>query len=96
MHRVLFNSPAKYICVIRNPKDVCVSYYIFYNMWPDVPKLEFDQFFEYFIEGCLPFGDYFQAIRSAWQYRHYNNVLLLSYEEMRTNFRSIIHKFRFF
>ncbi len=95
MHRVSYSPLAKYICVIRNPKDVCISYYIFYNMWPDVPKLEFDEFFEYFIEGYLPFGDYFEALRSAWQRRHYENVLLISYEEMRTDFRLVIHKVSF-
>jgi hypothetical protein len=92
INRISYNSQAKYICVIRNPNDVCVSYYLLYNMWPDVPKLEFDQFFEYFIEGCLPFNGYFQALRLVWQRRHYNNVLLVSYEEMRTDFRSAIQK----
>jgi hypothetical protein len=92
MNRISYNAQAKYICVIRNPNDVCVSYYLLYSMWPDVPKLEFDQFFEYFIEGYLPFNGYFQALRSVWQRRNYDNVLLVSYEEMRTDFRSMIPK----
>ena len=96
INKVPYSALAKYICVIRNPKDVCVSYYIFYNMWPDVPKLEFNQFFDYFIDGYLPFGDYFTALRSAWNQRHCPNVLLISYEEMRTNFRSVIHKVSFY
>lgn len=94
MHRVPYNPHAKYICVIRNPKDVCVSYYIFYNMWPDVPKLEFDRFFECFIKGYLPFGSYFEALQSVWQRRHLDNVLIVSYEEMQTEFRSMIQKVR--
>ncbi|CAF2093990.1 unnamed protein product [Rotaria magnacalcarata] len=92
MDRVPYNSLAKYICVIRNPKDVCISYYVFYNMWSDVPKLDFDRFFEFFLEGYLPFGNYFEALRSAWQRSHYSNVLLVSYEEMRTDFQPVIHK----
>lgn len=92
MHRIPYSSLAKYIAVIRNPKDVCISYYIFYNMWPDVPKLDFNEFFECFIEGYLPFGDYFEALRSAWKHRHYDNVLLVTYEEMRTEFQSVIEK----
>ncbi|UJR19562.1 hypothetical protein I4U23_022692 [Adineta vaga] len=90
--RVPYHPLAKYICVIRNPKDVCVSYYIFYNTWGDVPKLEFDEFFKYFIEGRLPFNDYFEVLRAAWQRRNTNNVLLVSYEEMQTDFTSIITK----
>jgi hypothetical protein len=92
MNRVPYNSLAKYICLIRNPKDVCVSYYVFYNMWPEVPKLRFDEFFEYFIEGRLPFNDYFEVLRSAWQWRTHNNVLLIAYEDMRSHFSAAIHK----
>lgn len=95
IHRVPYNSLSKYICVIRNPKDVCISYFIFYNMWPDVPKLDFDKFFKYFLEGYLPFGNYFEALQSAWQRRHCENVLLISYEEMRTGFQSVIQKVSF-
>ena len=92
LDRISNNPQAKYICVIRNPNDVCVSYYLLYSSWPDVPKLDFNQFFEYFLEDCLPFNGYFQSLRSAWQRRHYDNVLLVSYEEMRTEFRSVIQK----
>ena len=90
--RVPYHPLAKYICVIRNPKDVCVSYDIFYKTWGDVPKLEFEQFFEYFIDGRLPFNDYFQVLQSAWQRRNDNNVLLVSYEEMRSDLQSVICK----
>ena len=96
MNRVPYNPQAKYICVVRNPKDVCVSYYIFYNMWGDVPKLGFDQFFEYFMKGCLPFNDYFEGLRLAWQRRSDQNVLFLCYEEMRTDHRAVIEKVSFF
>jgi hypothetical protein len=92
MDRVPYHPLAKYICVVRNPNDVCVSYYFFYNTWGDVPKLEFEQFFQYFIEGRLPFNDYFEVLRSTWQRRNDDNVLLVSYEEMRTDLRSLIGK----
>jgi hypothetical protein len=90
--RVPYHPLAKYICVIRNPKDVCVSYYMLYNSWGDVPKLGFDQFLHYFIEGRLPFSDYFDVLRSTWQRRNDRNVLLVSYEEMRDDLRSAICK----
>ena len=90
LDRVPDNPSAKYICVIRNPKDVCVSYFVFYNMWPEVPKLPFDQFFEAFMKGHLPFNDYFEVLRSVWQRRYRSNVLMISYEEMRTDTRSSV------
>ncbi|CAF0973550.1 unnamed protein product [Didymodactylos carnosus] len=92
MDRVSNHPLAKYICVIRNPKDVCVSYYVFYNMLGEVPKLEFDQFFQYFIDGRLLLNDYFEVLRSTWQRRNEDNVLLVSYEDMRTDLRSVICK----
>jgi hypothetical protein len=92
LDRVPHHPLAKYICVIRNPKDVCISYHLLYNTWGDVPKLDFDQFFQCFIEGRLPFNDYFDVLQSAWQRSDAPNVLLVSYEGMRTDFRSMIGK----
>lgn len=90
--RVPFHSQAKYICVVRNPKDVCISYFIFYNTWGDVPKLDFNQFFEHFIKGYLPFNDYFEGLRLVWQRRHDKNVLFLCYEQMRSDLSAVITK----
>lgn len=90
--RLRYSSAAKYVCIIRNPKDVCVSYYLFYKHWPEMPKLTFDEFVDCFIEGNLPFGDYFSSVQAAWNYRHRNNVLILSYEDLRTNTESTIRK----
>lgn len=92
--RVPYHSSAKYICVIRNAKDVCVSYFFFYNSWGDVKKLDFDDFVESFLDGHLPFNDYFAGLRSMWEHQHAPNVFLVSYEEMRTDLRTVIEKAR--
>ncbi|CAF4739932.1 unnamed protein product [Rotaria sp. Silwood1] len=78
MNRIPYNSQAKYICVIRNPNDVCVSYYTFYNTWGGVHRLNFDEFFELFIQGRLPFNDYFECLRLTWERRNDPNVLLVA------------------
>ena len=50
------NSPAKYIYVIRNPKDVFVSaYYFGQKVFPDVVS-PWDQFIDQFISGNIFFG----------------------------------------
>lgn len=92
MDRLSFNSQAKYICIIRNPNDVCVSFYSLYSMWADVPKLNFNQFFECFIQEYLPFNGYFHHLTSIWKYKNYPNVLLVSYEQIKTDFQTTIHK----
>ncbi len=44
-----YNKKAQYLCVLRNPKDVCVSYYYHTRHWP---HYEFDRdFHEYFSIG---------------------------------------------
>ncbi|CAF3957607.1 unnamed protein product [Rotaria sp. Silwood2] len=92
MNRIPYNSQAKYICVIRNPKDVCVSYYAFYNTWGGVHRLNFNEFFERFIQGRLPFHDYFECLQLTWERRNDANVLLVSYEEMKSDIQTVIQK----
>ncbi|CAF3151896.1 unnamed protein product [Rotaria sp. Silwood2] len=92
MNRIPYNSQAKYICVIRNPKDVCVSYYAFYNTWGGVHRLNFNEFFERFIQGRLPFNDYFECLQLTWERRNDANALLVSYEEMKSDIQTVIQK----
>ena len=90
--RVPHHPRAKYICVIRNPRDVCVSFYVFYNTWAMTYPLDFNEFFEVFIQGRLPFNDYFECLRLTWERRHNTNVLLVSFEEMKNDVRIVIQK----
>ncbi|KAG8158366.1 hypothetical protein JTE90_022058, partial [Oedothorax gibbosus] len=53
----------KYICVSRNPKDCCVSFFYHYKL---LYSLDFDHFFEMFIEGRVNFGDYFDHLK-IWE-----------------------------
>jgi hypothetical protein len=82
--RVPFNDKAKYIYVIRNPKDVVNSFYHhtrgywFYN-WKDG---KFNQFFDIWMRGEHDFGDYFEHLRGWLPAAKLPNVLLLRYEDM--------------
>jgi len=85
---------AKYIYVARDPRDACVSYFHFIKdgiggqEWIDDGS--FDQFFEEFLQGDLPYGDYFDHIKGFWLHRHDSNVLFLTYEEMQRDPRKCI------
>lgn len=85
---------AKYVCVIRHPKDVCVSYYHFLGkMLAKQPtKCSFDAFFEDFINGAVSYGDYFDHLKSVWRLKDNANVCLTSYEEIRQDLRAVIRK----
>ena len=61
---------AKYIYVTRNPKDCCVSY--FHHM-KSIPghgfNGTFDEFFEFFINGNIDYGDYFDNLLGWYEHR---------------------------
>ena len=78
------STPCKYIYVARNPKDVAVSYfhhYIGFKYTPGGPSWE--DFFQWFINGDMAFGDYFDHVLSWWAHRNDENVLFLKYEDMK-------------
>ena len=57
-------TPGKYINVVRNPKDVVVSFYHHYLTLPFYPHYEWNEFFELFMKGDVEFGDYFDHVLS--------------------------------
>jgi hypothetical protein len=94
LDRAPYNSQAKYICLSRNIKNVCVSFYHHikararFNFEADT----FDKYFELFITGEVPHGDYFDHLFSIWNHRNDSNVLFLVYEQTQQDIRSTIKK----
>ena len=78
-------TPCKYVYVVRNPKDVAVSFYFHYQRSHIIPgaNLEWNLFFRNFIYGNLDFGDYFDHVLSWWVHKDDENVLFLTFEEMK-------------
>ena len=75
--------PCKYIYVARNPKDVSVSMYHFYqahNIFP--PNTTWSDFFQTFINGSLPYGSWFDHVLGWWAYKDDHNVHFIKYEDM--------------
>lgn len=74
---------------MRNAFDCCVSYY------HHVLELEaksagksiyrFETYFEDFIKGVIPFGDYFDTVQSWYERRNDPNVLFLTYEGLKVD-----------
>lgn len=78
---------AKYIVVLRNAKDACVSFYYHQRMFPayEFEGRSFHEFFPYWLEGETDCGDYFDWVLSWWKQRHNPNILFLLYEDMKMN-----------
>ena len=68
-------SPAKYIYVARNPKDVAVSMYYHASA---IKSFEFtgdwNVFYEYYISGKAEGGSWFNHILEWWKHRGMYNV----------------------
>ena len=63
---------------------MAVSYFhhfIGFKYVPGGPLWE--DFFQWFLSGDVPFGDYFDHVLSWWAHHADNNVLFLKYEEMK-------------
>ena len=84
------DTPGKYIYVVRNPRDVAVSYFHHDRAIPFYPLYEWSDYFEMFMRGDLDFGDYFDHVLSWWAHKDDDNVLFLKYEDMKKNLPSAV------
>ncbi|XP_053565250.1 sulfotransferase 6B1 [Bombina bombina] len=74
----------KMLVVFRNPKDAAVSYFHFYNNNPVLPNYSsWDVFFQHFISGKVFWGSYFDHAVVWNKHIDDENVLLLTFEEMK-------------
>jgi hypothetical protein len=79
----------------RNPWEVCLSYYRNIKEAPEVfgfQNANFDDFVNCFVNGITPFGDYFDHIISWFSQRDRNNILFLTYEQLKSNHREYVIK----
>lgn len=74
---------------MREPKDLCVSYYFYLKMAHNF-KIDFEDFCELFMNDALPLGSVFHHYLDFWNKRHEPNYLILRYEEMLANPRKAI------
>ena len=78
-------SPAKYIYIARNPKDVMVSYYYHHLSGKGTHDFSgtWDIFFTLFMNGEVIYGSWFDHVLEWWKHKDDPNVLFLKYEDIR-------------
>lgn len=89
----IHTTKGKVIYLMRNPRDVLVSGYYFWNFvkFVENPK-SLQEYFESFLDGNVVYGSWFEHIRGWLSLRDQKNFLLLSYEELKQDTRSTIEK----
>jgi Sulfotransferase domain len=77
---------ARYICVVRDPKDVVVSSYHFHEGWRFEPgAISIDDFAREFFICRERKRSYWYHVASWWEQRNRSDVLILSYEDMKAD-----------
>ncbi|KAK9718751.1 Sulfotransferase domain [Popillia japonica] len=85
------NRKSKIIHVVRNPKDVCVSFYHHTKIFPNL-YVSMEEYFDKFISDKFLYSPYWNGVLSYWNKRHLPNVLIIRYEDMVNDLPSIIHQ----
>ncbi|NXI50180.1 ST6B1 Sulfotransferase, partial [Chloroceryle aenea] len=74
------------LLLIRNPKDVATSFYHFSNVLPTLPSYDtWDDFFVAFMTKKMAWGSYFEYLSSWNKYADDENVMTITYEELKEN-----------
>lgn len=75
----------RYIYVTRNPYDCAVSFYHFIKGFTlkTVTDVSFEKFLSMFLAGKVIYGDYFDHLLPWYEHRADENVLFLTYEQLK-------------
>ena len=76
-------TPAKYIYVMRNPKEVCVSLWYHYNMILNRKKVSWEEHVAIMLSKEPPFAGWFEHILGWWRHNDSPNILFIKYEDMK-------------
>ncbi|KFM75523.1 Sulfotransferase 4A1, partial [Stegodyphus mimosarum] len=83
----------KILYIMRNPKDVVVSYYHFVRMMTVSNYVgDFETFLHDFLDDKIPYGPVWKHYSEMWEHRNDENVLILFYEDFQKDIHESIKR----
>ncbi len=83
--------PCRFIYIVRNGKDVAVSYYHLYKTHLNF-KGTFSEFFDLFIRGKLLYDSWFEHVAGWWKHKDAPNILFLKYEDLKRDLEGCVRE----
>jgi hypothetical protein len=82
-----YHPDAKYIIVVRDPKEAFVSSYFFALALSPFGKMDIgvEEWLELWLENESPYNSWASHTASFWPWRNRSNVLYLSFDELKKN-----------
>uniref|UniRef100_A0A1B0D0B6 Sulfotransferase domain-containing protein n=1 Tax=Phlebotomus papatasi TaxID=29031 RepID=A0A1B0D0B6_PHLPP len=87
----LWTVKPKMIYVARNVKDVAISFYHYYRNVHHFSG-SWEDFFDIFMKDRVMFAPYHTHVSNFWHIRNEDNILFLTYEEMKRDHPNVIRK----
>ena len=88
---VPYNPNARYVVVIRDPKDALVSAYFFaHSLIPGVLRIDLEDWVTLFPQAHTIFGSWSAHTASYWPWRNRDNVLVLFFSDMKDDLKHAV------
>lgn len=91
--QLTYTPAARYVVVVRDPKDVFVSSYHFLRstmLGPMMPSVR--RWLDLFLSGDAFCGAWSEHLDGGWRRRHEPNVLFLTFEEMKADLENAVRR----
>lgn len=90
---VPYSPDAKYVVVIRDPKDAVVSSFHFSeSIMPGISSIGLESWTDAFLEGEIPYGIWAEHTASFWPWRDRPNVRIVTFADMKANLEGVVRQ----
>lgn len=90
---VPYSPAARYIIVVRDPKEAFVSSYFFsQGMMPPSTMPSVQEWLDLFLANRFQYGSWAEHLAGFWSWRDRPNVLLLTYDEMQADLPGVVRR----